>query len=230
MGKLNIDPTDMNTDANVQDFIMRQFLGRHHFITLSRVINVDKDTVDVEPMVYEVTGDGEPVNKGIVYGVPFWRLQRGGSAVIMNPVIGDIGVIAICDRDISVVKVTRKPAMPGAKRFHNMSNAIYLGGVLNSEPTQYVEFADNQINIVSPNKINVNAPQVEVTANTSYTVNAPVITLNGAVTQGGGSHGGDAKFGGSIDAKGEITGNGVKLSSHVHGGVESGGSKTNKPE
>ncbi|WP_350305517.1 hypothetical protein [Photorhabdus viridis] len=27
-----------------------------------------------------------------------------------------------------------------------------------------------------------------------------------------------------------MTGNGVKLSSHVHGGVESGGSKTNSPE
>ncbi|WP_422146126.1 hypothetical protein [Xenorhabdus bovienii] len=101
--------------------------------------------------------------------------------------------------------------------------------MLNSEPTQYVEFTDNQINIVSPNKINVNAPQVEVTADSSYTVNAPIITLNGAVTQGGGSHGGDAKFGGSIDAKGEVTGNGIDLSSHVHGGVKSGGDSTSKP-
>ncbi|AOM39274.1 hypothetical protein [Xenorhabdus hominickii] len=147
----------------------------------------------------------------------------------MNPVPGDIGLIAVCDQDISTVKVTKKSAMPGTGRTHNYSDAIYLGGVLNSEPTQYVEFTDNQINIVSPNKINVNAPQVEVTANTSYTVNAPVIILNGAVTQGGGSHGGDAKFGGSIDAKGEVTGNGINLSTHVHGGVKSGGDSTNKP-
>ncbi|WP_275374501.1 Gp138 family membrane-puncturing spike protein [Xenorhabdus bovienii] len=229
MGKLNIDPADMNTDANVQDFIMRQFLGRHHFITLARVINVDRDTVDVEPMVYEMMASGEPVNKGIIHSVPFWRLQRGNSAVIMNPVVGDIGLIAVCDRDISSVKATKKPALPGSSIAHNLSDAIYLGGVLNSEPTQYVEFADNQINIVSPGKINVNAPQVEVTADSSYTVNAPVITLNGAVTQGGGSHGGDAKFGGSIDAKGEVTGNGINLSSHVHGGVKSGGDSTGKP-
>nr|WP_084023294.1 Gp138 family membrane-puncturing spike protein [Xenorhabdus hominickii] len=209
---------------------MRQFLGRNHFITLAHVVNVRENVVDVKPMVHAMTANGKPIEKETIYNIPIWRLQRGSSAVIMNPVIGDIGVIAICDRDISVVKATRKPAMPGSLMMHNLSDAIYLGGVLNSEPTQYVEFADNQINIVSPNKINVNAPQVEVTANISYTVNAPVITLNGAVTQGGGSHGGDAKFGGSIDAKGEITGNGINLSSHVHSGVKSGDSKTNKPE
>nr|WP_268747254.1 Gp138 family membrane-puncturing spike protein [Photorhabdus aegyptia] len=194
------------------------------------IIKSNGKTVDVKPMVHNMTGTGRKIENGIIYNVPVFRLQRGNSAVIMNPVVGDIGLIAICDRDISSVRATKAPTLPGSKRTHNYSDAIYLGGVLNAEPQQYVEFVDNQVNIVSPNKINVVAPTTEMTSSNSITMNSPSIILNGAVIQGGGGNGGNAIFGSTVTAKGEITRNGVKLSSHVHGGVESGGSKTNSPE
>jgi hypothetical protein len=86
------------------------------------------------------------IPNSVVYNVPVWRLQRGNSAVIMDPVVGDIGIIASCDRDNSIVRANRKQSVPGSKRTHSKTDAIYFGGVLNNQPTQYVQFADNAIN------------------------------------------------------------------------------------
>ncbi|NHB93160.1 Gp138 family membrane-puncturing spike protein [Photorhabdus cinerea] len=186
MTKLTTKPTDINSEANAFDFVMRQFLSQHVFITLGLIIKSNGKTVDVKPMVHNMTGTGRKIENGIIYNVPVFRLQRGNSTVIMNPVVGDIGLIAICDRDISSIRATKAPALSGSKRTHNYSDAIYLGGVLNAEPQQYVEFIDNQISIVSPNKINVVAPTTEMTSSNSITMNSPSIILNGAVIQGGG--------------------------------------------
>jgi len=192
MPEFNLDSTDLNGDANAQAFIMRTFLAQHAFITLAMVVNAREGVLDVRPMVHEVTGNGTPVENEIIYNVPVWRLQRGASAVIMAPVAGDIGLIAVCDRDISAVKTSRSPALPGSSRAHNFADAVYLGGVLNSEPTQYIEFTDDQMNIVSPGKIIINAAEVEITGKT--------------VIQG------------------------IEFATHVHGGIESGGSNSQGPK
>lgn len=95
-------------------------MGRHVFITLGQVVNVKEGAIDIRPMVMAVAGDGAPIAHGVVYNVPVWRLQGGDSAVIMPPRVGDIGFLAICDRDISGVKATRQPSMPGARTICRM--------------------------------------------------------------------------------------------------------------
>lgn len=150
MDTFHVNGADLSGDVNAQDFVLRQFLGRHAFITLGQVVKAKGESVDIRPMVMSVAGDGSPISHEVIYNVPVWRLQGGQSAVIMPPKEGDIGFIAICDRDISAVKATRQPAMPGSKRMHSLSDALYLGGVLNSAPVQFVEFADQQINVTSP--------------------------------------------------------------------------------
>lgn len=198
-------PQDGGTDANAQAFMMQQMLMSNAFITLAMVdeVSEDGDIVSVKPMIDGFTGSGDRIPKTIIYGVPVWRLQRGASAVIMTPVAGDIGLIAICDRDISGVKATRESSLPGSNRTHNYADAIYLGGVLNADPSQYVRFANDGIDIVSPLSVNINAPMA--------------------------SFSDDVSIGGELNVIGEVTGAGVKLSTHVHGGVESGGSNTQGP-
>ena len=83
----------------------------------------------------------------------------------MNPVVGDIGMIAVCDRDNSIARANRKQSVPGSKRTHSKSDALYLGGFLNQAPTQYVEFADDKINIVAPNGVNITTPDMYVSGN-----------------------------------------------------------------
>lgn len=225
-------PQDTTTETNAQQFLMRQFIMGKAFITVALVTSVSDsgEFVSVKPMVDGFTGGGELIPNSVIYGVPVWRLQRGSSAVIMPPVEGDIGLIAICDRDITAVKKTKQSALPGSNRTHSYSDAIYLGGVLNSEPSQYVKFANDGIDIASPLVVQVNGSTVIVNADDKISLNAPIIEANGQLMQGSGSHAGDAIFGGAITATGEITGNGIKLSTHKHGGVESGGSTTQGPQ
>lgn len=224
-------PQDTATESNTQQFMMQQMLMSNAFITLAMVSEVSEDgnIVAVKPLIEGFTGSGERIPKTIIYGVPVWRLQRGASAVIMTPVVDDIGLIAICDRDISGVKATKQSSLPGSNRTHNFADAIYLGGVLNAEPSQYVKFNDDGIDIVSPLVVNVQANIINLNADDRVSINSPIIEANGQLTQGSGSFAGNATFGGSVTAVGEVTGNGVPLSMHKHGGVDRGSSQTDTP-
>ncbi|MDI9276160.1 Gp138 family membrane-puncturing spike protein [Pantoea sp. EABMAA-21] len=227
-----IRPQDTSSDAGVQAFLFQRMLMSNAFITLAVVTEADDsgEQVSVKPMVEGFTGAGERIPKTEIYGVPVWRLQRGASAVIMPPVVGDIGMIAICDRDISGVKATKDSSLPGSSRTHNYADALYLGGVLNAEPTQYVKFRDDGIDIVSPLSVTMTAPVVEINSDTSLTFNSANIVMNGPVSQGAGSYAGDFEFQGNITALGEVTGKGVKLSDHIHTGVQTGSGNTGKPQ
>ncbi|EKR1709461.1 oxidoreductase [Salmonella enterica subsp. enterica serovar Carrau] len=219
------NPTDVNSEINAQDFMLRQFLGRHAFITLGQVVAVDGEFIDARPMVMGVAADGSPVEHEVIYNLPVWRLQGGSNAVIMPPHVGDIGFLGICDRDISAVKATRQAAMPGSKRTHNYADAIWLGGVLNGAPVQFVEFADNQIRVISPWKVEISAPEGIVNASNSFTVNSPKIALNGdaAVSQG-------LNVTGQSELSGGAQIGGIDFGNHVHSGVKSGGSTTQGPQ
>lgn len=231
LNKFIIDPQDTATDSNAHRFLMSQFLMGKAFITLAQVVEINGpgEIVSVKPMVDGYAGNGDRISNSIIYGIPVWRLQRGSSAVVMPPVVGDIGIIAICDRDISAVKSSKSSSLPGSGRTHSYSDAIYLGGVLNQNPTQVVSFGDSGIEITSPLKVTVNSETVTINAKSKASINAPQIELNGDVSQGSGSLGGNATFGGSVTATGEVTGSGVKLSTHTHGGVQSGNNRTTGP-
>lgn len=172
-----------------------------------------------------VAADGSPVEHEVIYNLPVWRLQGGSNAVIMPPHVGDIGFLGICDRDISAVKATRQAAMPGSKRTHNYADAIWFGGVLNGAPVQFVEFADNQIRVISPWKVEISAPEGIVNASKSFTVNSPKIALNGdaAVSQG-------LNVTGQSELSGGAQIGGIDFGHHVHSGVKSGGSTTQGPQ
>lgn len=230
--KLTVRPQDINSDANAQAFMFKMMLMGKAFIDLAVVNEVSGDgkTVVVTQLVSGFSGDGQTIPNGKIYNVPVWILQRGSSAVVMTPVAGDIGVILCCDRDISTVKHARKESPPASSRNHNECDAIYLGGCLNNDPLQYVKFSDDGIDIVSPLVVNIDAPSIYINGSSKLSLNSPNIILNGEVSQGAGSNAGNFNFAGNITAKGEVTGKGINLSSHVHGGVESGDSDTQGPK
>lgn len=201
-------------------------------------------TVDVEPLVSQLDGAGKIVAHGIIYDLPYLRMQGGANAIILDPEVGDIGLAVVSDRDVSKVKTTRQPAAPGSNRRNHFSDGFYFGGFLNGNPAQYIRFSSEGIDLVSPTAINMKAPQINETATESITakapninqmadesvsISAPEIGLDGTLSQGKGENGGDASFGGSVTAEGEVTGKGVKLSGHGHDKVEPGEGQSGKP-
>lgn len=167
--------------------------------------------VDVVPLVNQIDGSGNPTPHVTIYNVPYLRIQGGSNAVIIDPEPGDIGIAVFASRDISKVKTTKSQANPGSFRQYDFSDALYLGGVLNGSPTQYVRFSSDGIEIDTPNTI---------------TLRGSEIVIDGPVSQSGGNVTIDA----SLSVTGDVTAGGspISLVHHKHTSA-SPGSPTSEP-
>jgi hypothetical protein len=184
---------DVGSDLDAQSFLVSQIINRLATTAIVKVVKVSNagevapvGTVDIICLVNQVDGDGNPTEHGIIHNVPYFRLQGGTNAIILDPQVGDVGISVFCSRDISAVKRTKSSANPGSSRKYDWSDALYVGGILNGAPSQYVRFTQTGINVVSPTKITLNAPVVEIAASTSMNVTTPVVNgdvrISGALT------------------------------------------------
>jgi hypothetical protein len=208
-------PADVASDYATLRFIIQQSLLRMQTAMPVKVVKATNPGsvapvgfVDVVPLVNQVTGDNTAVPHVTIFGVPYCRLQGGANAVILDPEVGDVGICLFASRDISAVKADPQSAVanganPASARTFDFADAVYVGGMLNAVPTQYVQFSTAGIKLLSPTKV---------------TIEAPAIELKGPVTATS-----------TIDATGEITGNGTHLHTHMHSGVQPGGGNTGPP-
>lgn len=142
-------PTCASSEFNALSFLFSQMMGGNATATLVQVKAVTNDggvspvgTVDVQPMVNQTDGAGNATPHGIISGIPYFRLQGGTNAVIIDPQVGDIGVAVFASEDISVVKVTKATANPGSFRTFDWADGLYIGGFLNGTPIQYIQFIE----------------------------------------------------------------------------------------
>lgn len=133
--------------------------------------------LDCKILASQLTGNNQTVENAILSNLPYMRYQGGSNAVIIDPQPGDIGIAIFAQRDISAIKNVRRESVPPSKRIHDISDGMYVGGILNGTPSQYILFDGAGITILSPSVVTINAP--------SATVNAPSISLNGDVTISG---------------------------------------------
>lgn len=239
--------TSSTSEYNALSFLIRQILGNANIATLVQIKAVTNaggvspvGFVDVLPLVNQLDGSDNAIPHEVVHNIPYFRLQGGANAVILDPQVGDVGICMFADRDVSSVKANKAQANPGSKRRNDMADGLYVGGVLNGTPTQYVQFSAAGINIVSPTRITLTAPLVEVDASTSFTVNTPTSRFSGAVIiqgllswlagmTGTISSGVASTITGAVAFIGSITSNGKAIdSTHTHHENGAGGN-TNPP-
>ncbi len=204
---------DQFDEGRQQEFIIGRMLGRVHTTQLVRVLAVRPTAgkvgfVDVLPLVQETDTARKVIAQAPVYNVPYVRYQGGPSAVVLDPAVGDIGLVNFAERDITSVKATTQQGPAATDRQHDIADALYIGGVLNPEPTQFVRFQPEAggIDIHSPASINLTAdenitvdaggdvmvraggridlqaPIIQNTATTSFGATAPAITFFGNMT------------------------------------------------
>jgi hypothetical protein len=167
---LNDDTSEYNRIASQID----QALGKISTIKVVKVIAVSNSgalspvgTVDIQPLVNLVDGLlGSAQPHGTIFNVPYLRLQGGKNAIIIDPQVGDIGFALVCDRDISNVKQNKTNAVPGSFRRFSESDSIYLGGILNDVPDQYIQFNSNGVTIADnhSNVIQMKSGEIDITA------------------------------------------------------------------
>ncbi len=119
-------------------------------------------TVDVRILVNQINGQGVPTPHLTMYGLPYLRIQGGANAIIIDPQPGDIGIAVFASRDITNVKSTKAQSNPGSYRMHDFSDGLYLGGVLNGTPSQYVQFSSAGVAILSPTAVTITAPSIVI--------------------------------------------------------------------
>jgi hypothetical protein len=237
------DATSGGSPYNENLFLIRQVLAGISTAKLVQVVAVSNaggvspvGFVDVQPLVNQLDGNNNAVPHGIVHNLPYFRLQGGTDAVILDPKVGDIGAAIFSDRDISAVKSSKAQANPGSKRQFDMADGLYIGGYLNGVPQQYIAFSSAGIDIVSPTRIRMSAPEIllqatneiGLTAGAEITNSAPAIEMDGQMTQGEGPQGGAAAMQGPLTVVQDVTASGKSVAHHTH--LENGtGNQTNPP-
>lgn len=166
-------PIDSNqftpTSAQINDaesiaYAFKMLMSGYYFIEIVMVMEVRGEdenlVVDVLPLLSRTDRTGAPIKNSVIYDIPVFRLQSGNSAVVIDPTPGDIGQILVNDRDTTLIRANRKESTPGSARAHSKSDATYLGGILNTKPTEFVKFTGSGINIKSPGAVNINGLKI----------------------------------------------------------------------
>ena len=191
-------------EFNQLSFVVQQIMNKANHATLVQVVGVAAGnigpvgTVNVTPLVNMVDGQGNAIPHGIIYTLPYLRLQGGQNAIIIDPQVNDIGLCVFADQDISTVKATLAAAIPATHRRNDWADGLYIGGMLNGTPNQYIEFSPTGINVVTPGDLtmtvsgNLNAnvtgtatiaaPTVDINASSAVNVTTPTMTVNGNLT------------------------------------------------
>jgi len=205
-------PGTTASDYNMLAFVFDMLISQINTLKLVKVVSCTNaggvapvGTLVVQPLVNQMTPGGTPVPHDKLYAVPYFRLQGGTSAVILDPNPGDIGLCGFCDRDISNVKATKGQANPGSSSMFDWADGLYLGGFLNGTPEQYIAFSSAGIFIYSPTQITIQAPTINLTG---------TVDANGA----------------TISEAGEVTdAAGVVLGTHPHSLVQPGSGNSGPP-
>lgn len=177
--------------------------------------DAEKQLATVQPAIRRifVTRDGEkeilvPSDLPILINVPAIFPRGGGFSLTFPVKKGDECLLTFCERSIDNWHETGKVKVPGAKRFHSLSDAtafVGLSSIPNKIPNYddtnvqlkkdddsvYISikedasleiYADSNVNVTSEANIVAQCENINVTANTNATLTAPAINLNGNTT------------------------------------------------
>lgn len=164
---------------------------------------------------------------------------RGGGCTLTFPVRpGDDCLVIFSDRGIDFWWQSGGTQQSTTRRTHDLSDAFVIPGP-QSQPKKISNLSTTGAQLRTDDGsafIEVaTGGNITVTTQSSVTVNAPEIVLNGNVTingnlsQGMGDGGGTATMNGPINVTNDVTADGKSLINHQHGGVETGSGNTGKP-
>lgn len=211
--------------------------------------DAEKQLATIQPAIRRifVTRDGEkeilvPSDLPILINVPVIFPRGGGFSLTFPVKKGDECLLIFCERSIDNWHETGKIKVPGARRFHSLSDAtafVGLSSIPNKVPNYddtnvqlkkddgsvYIAIkedssldinADNNINATSGANIVAQCENLNATANSSATVTAPTITVNGETTINGNLTVTGTVVAPTVQAATSLTVAGKEMSGHKH--------------
>lgn len=211
----SIDPADEDSLAGVLRGVLAKTLQNVDDMLPATVIAYDRETnrATVQPQIMMGTTDGQKVSRAQIASVPVFQFGAGGFVMAFPVKPGDLGWIKASDRDISLFLQEHKEEWPNTKRMHSFQDGLFIPDVMR----QWTLDAEDQERLViqttdGATRIAVGVGEVVVTAPTKVRLDTPLVEVTGRV-----------------EAEGGVTGAGIVLESHVHGGVQTGSDQTGGP-
>jgi hypothetical protein len=166
--------------------------------------------VSATPLVQQRGADGKSLQPVSLPQLPFIRIYGGKAAVVLDPQPGDVGLAVFSQQDASNLQAGKSdPVQAGSFRSFDMSDGIYIGGILGKSPEVYVELEqDKGVTVKTPaNEITIDKDggNVNVKAQAKITLEAPTIELKGALMMGNSAGSGSSdtmKITGNLDVTG----------------------------
>ena len=121
--------------------------------------------VDARPLVAQIDAWGNSLPMAAIHHLPYFRLQAGRAAVVLDPVVGDIGLAVFAQSDCSNLKQgATQTVQPNSWRKFDQADGFYVGGFLNKSVDTFVRLAqDGSITIKAPGNVTIDAPTVTYT-------------------------------------------------------------------
>ena len=206
------------SEFNALSFMMEQMIKG--MVNTAIPVRVDSCTkpgvggaagnVSATPLVMQRGADGKGLQPVSLPQLPYYRVQAGTAAVVLDPQPGDIGLAVFSQQDASNVKEgTSEPVQAGSFRCFDMSDGFFVSCHYGQTPTTYIH-------------LDPETGEVTVKAPTKITLDAPTIELKGSLQMGNaaGSGTGDTmKITGNLDVTGSVKTDGNVTAGHFYGPV-----------
>ncbi len=193
------------TLTSLIDKFIRKNLIYTRTMTIGKVLKiVENGWVEVDPQIQLVNADREngtetniDINRLVL--VPIGYYKAGGFVITLPTSIGDEGILIFSDRSLDIWKSTSEKRPPDSARLHDVSDGVFIpfptstgGAIQNFDADNLVIGKEDGSAFISISKSD---GSIQITSPVSFTVDAPVINLNG-----------DTNVDGFVDATGELRG------------------------
>lgn len=250
--------TTSNTMANAVRFMVEQALHEIiSTAEVVRIGAADQNGTsgpggyaEATPLVCPVDNWKNTLSPATLAKLPYFRPQAGKAAIIMDPQPGDKAIMVSLKRDSSAVATGKDdPVQPGSHRTFDQADSYLINGFLGVPPEIWLKLdpvsGDIELSTKSAN-VEISCREagdmVIKTKSGNITIQAGNggegdITLDGRVIMTRTAHilnkyneeGGSQFKGGFTNTGGVVRSNNVTLETHLHKGVQTGGSNTGTP-
>ena len=200
----------------------------------------------IKGMATASNGSISSINYPLLVDVPV-VFPRGGGCTLTFPIKkGDECLVIFADRAIDFWWQSGGTQEPVNERQHSLSDAFVIPGpqsqaqkisgistsaaqLRTDDGAAFIEVAaGHDITLTTPGKLTAKAEGgTEITSPTIVLNGA--VTINGPLSQGKGTAGGNATLLGPVSVDTEVHAGGISLTTHTHSGVQSGSSSTGGP-
>ncbi len=172
---------DLTSEYNALNFIITSIIkstvNTCYAVTVTKV-DADNQKVTVKPLIAQIDADNNKIELSEIFEIPYFRYSAGRTAVKLDPVAGDIGVLIIFKSDSNNIKTgDNSQILPNTFLNYPLYSGIYIGGMLNNDPENYIEIKDDSITINANKKIVINCQTAEINADSEVNINSSKINL-----------------------------------------------------